>query len=65
MTTDQMEQQMKDFLKLVDFQLENMCYENFEMLDVVGFVAAHADVIRALGLRDEFYPDMKGQWADE
>lgn len=64
MTPVQLDQQMKDFLKLVDTQLANIADENFEMLDVSGFVEAHTNIVIALGLENEFWPNEKVHWED-
>lgn len=57
MTVEQLDQQMKDFLHMVDNGLKNLESENFERLDISGFIQVHYDLVCALDLKGEIFGD--------
>lgn len=57
MTVEQLDQQMKDFLQMVDNGLKNLESENFERLDISGFIQVHYDLVCALDLKAEIFGD--------
>ena len=57
MTVEQLYKQMKDFLQMVDNGLKNLESENFERLDISGFIQVHYDLVCALDLKGEIFGD--------
>jgi len=57
MTVEQMDQQMKDFLMLIEKNLHSMVSENFERLHISGFIDVYTDLVKALDLTDEVFQD--------
>jgi len=55
MTVEQMDQQMKDFLMLVEENLQSMAPENFERLDISGFIDTYVGTVKALDLTAEIF----------
>ena len=57
MTVEQMDQQMKDFLMLIEKNLHSMESENHERLNISGFIDVYTDLVKALDLTDEVFQD--------
>ena len=57
MTVEQLDQQMKDFLHMVENGIKKLESENFESLDISGFIQVHYDLVCALDLKDEIFGD--------
>lgn len=57
MTVEQMDQQMKDFLVMVETNLHSMEPENFERLHISGFIDVFTDLVKALDLSAELFQD--------
>ena len=57
MTVEQLDQQMKDFLHMVENGIKGLESENFERLDISGFIQVHYDLVHALGLEGEIFGD--------
>lgn len=55
MSVEQMDQQMKDFLMLIESNLQSMESENFERLDISGFIKVYVDLVKALDLEDKVF----------
>ena len=55
MSVEQMDQQMKDFLMLIESNLHSMESENFERLDISGFIKVYVDLVKALDLEDKVF----------
>lgn len=57
MTIEQLDNQMKQFLIVVKNDLNHLAWENFERLDIAGFVEKFHEVVEALDLEDEVFMD--------
>ena len=55
MTSKQLDNQMKEFLTMVEKGLHYMAWENHERLDISGFVQAFHDTVMACDLGDEVF----------
>lgn len=55
MTVEQLDQQMQDFLHMVNKAMDNLESENFERLDISGFIQVHTDLVKALDLEAEIF----------
>ena len=57
MTTEQLDAQMKSFLMMIESNLQSMESENFERLDISGFIDVYTDLVKALDLTAEVFQD--------
>ena len=57
MTVEQLDQQMQDFLQMVEDGIKKLESENFERLDISGFIQVHYDLVNALDLKEEIFGD--------
>ena len=57
MTVEQLDQQMKDFLQMVENEIKKLESENFERLDISGFLQVYIDLVNALDLKEEIFGD--------
>ena len=55
MTVEQLDQQMQDFLHMVNKAMNNLESENFERLDISGYIQVHIDLVEALDLKQEIF----------
>lgn len=55
MTIKQLDDQMVEFLTMIEKGLHYMAWENFERLDIAGFVDKFREVVEALDLEDKVY----------
>lgn len=55
MTSEQLDNQMKQFLIMVEKSLHHMAWENHERLDISGFIEKFHDTVEALDLEDEVF----------
>ena len=57
MKVDQLDQQLKDFLHMVENGIKKLESENIERLDISGFIQVHDDLVHALDLEEEIFGD--------
>jgi hypothetical protein len=57
MTVEQLDAQMKSFLMMIESNLQSMESENFERLDISGFIDVYTDLVKALDLEAEVFQD--------
>lgn len=57
MTVEQLDEQMKDFIHMVENGIKKLESENFERLDISGFIQVYVDLVDALDLKEEIFGD--------